>query len=459
MGQGRPAAAKPLRPLPVSGSKMSLTASQPPQVAVTLDRKRLADATRLRIAGLRVSSDCGRIQGAVVAAEAGGLESSVDLLVSGSAELTDDVPALFRRLRSSGAVRAAEHATLAKHVANAAAELINAMLAEANLPADGILAIGVVDPGLWFFEPGAAAGYECICDAAWLAERTGLNCIDAFAKRDLAGGGQGGPLLALPYWMLFRSPQKTRLLLDLGRTTRLTYLPPAALPRAAGSILSFDVGPGTVLTDRLARQLTNGQYPYDPGGSLAVQGRKIPDLIDHWLSAPYFQEPPPRWYPLGVKPEAELNESIRMAVASGWSVRDLLCTATHFIAESVALAIERHVPRDPPIDEVLLSGGGQANGMLLREIASRVADKGGYQPIYTRCAGMGYSDDVLEGVCAALLALLHLEQVPANHPGTTGAQTPRVLGRLTPGSPQSWRRLVQHLATSLPQTMSLRNAI
>lgn len=441
MGQGSPAAGQPLR------------------VAISPHLQKVSGAGELRLVGLRVNAAARRIRGVVVSCRAEGLDARPELLVSGSAELTDDVPAMYKRLHGATSP-VAESATLARYVADAAGDLVQAMLAEAGIAAESVLAIGAVEPGLWHFEPGAPNSYASICDAARLAERTGINCIDAFPMRDLACGGLGGPLMALPYWMLFRDAAQTRVALDLGRTTRVTYLPATSVRGAQGRILSFDVGAGTILTDRLVKQLTHGQLTHDPGGSLAVQGRRIPDLIDHWLSDPYFQSSPPRWYPLGVKPEKELSETVRMAVEAGWSVRDLLCTATHFIAETVAQAMNDRLPRLPHIEQVILTGGGQANGMLLREIAARVpGDSGAPEPEWRRGSQFGWSDEVLEPVGAALLALLHLEQIPANHPAITGTSTPRVLGRLTPGSPQNWRRLVQHLAGSLPQTMSLRAAV
>jgi len=58
-----------------------------------------------------------------------------------------------------------------------------------------------------------------------LAERSGLNVIDAFPARDLAQEGHGRPLLPIPHWILLHDSQKTRVLVTLGRTTRLTYLP------------------------------------------------------------------------------------------------------------------------------------------------------------------------------------------------------------------------------------------
>ena len=50
---------------------------------------------------------------------------------------------------------------------------------------------------------------------------TGLNVIDAFPARDLAQGGLGGPLIALPEWLLLRHRDRSRVLLDLGRTVRV----------------------------------------------------------------------------------------------------------------------------------------------------------------------------------------------------------------------------------------------
>ena len=50
---------------------------------------------------------------------------------------------------------------------------------------------------------------------------------------------------------------------------------------------------------------------------------------------------------------------------------------------------------------------------------------------------LGLSDDSLPPACTALLALFHLDQVPGNVRSVTGAEVPRVLGRLTPGSPRT----------------------
>ena len=60
---------------------------------------------------------------------------------------------------------------------------------------------------------------------------------------------------------------------------------------------------------------------------------------------------------------------------------------------------------------------------------------------------------------AAILAILHQDQTPACPTAISGARVPRVLGRLTPGSPQRWHRLLREMAAETPAVVSLRSAI
>jgi anhydro-N-acetylmuramic acid kinase len=281
-----------------------------------------------------------------------------------------------------------------------------------------------------------------------------MNVIDAFPARDLAAGGQGGPLTVLAEHALLGDPRLSRLLVDLGRTTRLSYLGAGTARRGPPRLFSFDVGPGMLLIDLLTERLTNGEQLFDPGGRLAVQGQRLVPLLEHWLADPYFRRSIPRWHPRGVRPERFLFDALQKAVEGGWSVRDLLCTATHFVAESVAQAAARDLPDDVPIEQMVVTGGGQQNGMLLRELGILFPGV----PI-VRTADLGIEGDVLAPACTAVLALFHVDQVPGSLPEVTGAEVARVLGRLTPGSPQSWQRLLSTMHGSRPVVRPLRSAI
>ena len=344
--------------------------------------------------------------------------------------------------------------TAGARLAEAQAVAVQETLRSASLAEFNVWAIGVGSPGLWSPAPHEPGGYLPLGDAARLAEQTGLNVISGFPARDMALGGLGGPIDPLAHWLLLRSDEEDRVLLDLGRTFRMTYLPADHGPSTVADVRSFDVGPGMSLLDLLTQRLTNGERAFDAGGRLAVQGRRIPELVDHWLADDYFQSPPPRWNPHGVSPDPFLDDSLRMALERGWSVRDVLCSATHFVADAVALAFGQMPPDDVRIDRILLTGGGQSNGMLLREIGSRLP-----QTNVTHIGRRGINTDTLDAASAAVLAVLHLDQVPANLPAVTGAEVGRVLGQLTPGSPQTWQRLIEQLGGRRPAVRPLRSAL
>jgi len=409
-------------------------------------------AQRRLLLGLQVSSDGRTVAGAMARATGRGLDARVELLASGTRDVASHISARFQNMLAGHMERPGDAGLVAAGLADVQAQLVQQLLVQSESAADEVTALGVHDCGLWHITPGGHSGYVGLCDAARLAETTGLCVIDAFPARDLACGGQGGPVTALALWMILRDRRRTRVLLDLGRTTRLTYL-----PRADGDsarVLSFDVGPGTLLLDELAGRLSKGKYTHDPGGRLAVQGRRIPDLIDHWLEDAYFRRPPPRWHPLGVRPNDELDQTVEMAVKSGWSIRDLLCTATHFIADAIKQAFDDPLPDQPAVEEVLIVGGGQQNGLLLREVAARLSGR-----VLTRSSELGMTDMVLEALAVAVLALLYTDQVPANHPTITGTDAPRVLGRLTPGSTAAWQRLLQEMERQAQREVAMRDAV
>ncbi len=407
-----------------------------------------------RLLGLQVSSDCRCVAGALVQARGRGLDAGLELLGDGRKKVPPEVTARFDDLLAGRVERPGDAGLIAAGLAEIQADLVRQLLAGRGCTAEEVSAVGVHDCGLWHLAPPGQGGYVGLCDAAGLAERTGLCVIDAFPAGDLAAGGQGGPVTALALWMILREPRRARVLLDLGRTTRLTYLPARRNAGSPPSVLSFDVGPGTLLLDQLASRLSEGKFTHDPGGRLAVQGRRIPDLIDHWLEDPYFRRPPPRWHPLGVRPHHELDQTVEMAVKAGWSIRDLLCTATHLIADAIRLAFDDRLAGEPRADEVWIVGGGQQNGLLLREVGARLADY-----TLTRCSAHGPADSVLEATAVAALALLCIDQVPANQPAITGTGTPRVLGRLTPGAPPAWRRLLQEMAHQAARQTAIRDAV
>ena len=98
---------------------------------------------------------------------------------------------------------------LLRDLADAQTLVVEQLKQEAGKYVDHVLAISVSDPGLWFSDFDGKQQYMPMCDPTTIAETTGITVIDALPKRDLAVGGSGRPLAALPLWVILadRNPK------------------------------------------------------------------------------------------------------------------------------------------------------------------------------------------------------------------------------------------------------------
>ena len=403
--------------------------------------------------GLLLASSGTEITACLASSVGHGAGLRINVAQTQAVEIPQETATPLRRVLHDPACPAGLLADLAADLADLGADVVLRLLGNSAIRATEILAVGVDDPGVWAYDSETPIARLPILDPARLAERTGLNVIDAFADRDLATGGQGGPLTALALWMLLRHPIRDRVLLDLGRTVHVTYLPADRGDWAATKVLAFNAGPGTNLLDLLTERLTAGQHAFDPGGHLAAQGRRLAPLIDHWLGNACFDASRPRWHPRGVSAEPFVADALQLAVEQQWSVRDLLCTATHFVAEITTAAIRSRLPETAAIDDIIVMGGGRGNGMLLGKIAEQLG-----LPLL-QPGDIGLPESAIESAAIAVLAMLFVNHMPANATAVTGAQTPRILGRITPGSPQNWQRLLQGEMGHPPVVRPLRTSV
>jgi anhydro-N-acetylmuramic acid kinase len=298
---------------------------------------------------------------------------------------------------------------------------------------------------------GHAAGHEpegrfpatlSLGMAAVISERLGLTTVSDFRERDLAAGGLGAPLSALPDLILFGDASEARLVLHLGAMARVTYLPAGARLQ---DVVAFEAAPCNVLLDALVRELTGGREGYDSGGKHAVQGKCVEPLLASWLGHPALQRRPPRSLPRDAFAEEFAQQAAAEARESGAGLRDLLCTATHFVARGIAAALWQFLPAEARIDRALLAGGGVRNGLLWHLLQQQLDGIG-----LARTDEVGIPAELLDAVSSAVLAALTLDGVPGNAPAVTGAAGPRLLGSLTPGSSASWAKCVHWMARQLP---------
>jgi anhydro-N-acetylmuramic acid kinase len=276
---------------------------------------------------------------------------------------------------------------------------------------------------------------------AVVAERCGVTVVSDYRARDVAAGGQGVPLSALPDYLLFRHPQEGRVLVHLGGVARVVYLPAGGRP---AGVCGFEAGPCNGLLDGLMRHLTGGRESFDTGGRHAVQGRCLEPLVESWLAHPCLQRRPPGALPAHAFGEEFVARAAEQAREQGASPLDLLCTATHFVARAIARALARHLPAGRRVDRVLLSGGGVRNGLLWRLLEQGL---GGVAVVRTDEEGVPSA--ARKAVASGILATLTLDGVPGNLPSATGAAGSRLLGSLTPGSSANWARCLTWMASQL----------
>jgi anhydro-N-acetylmuramic acid kinase len=327
------------------------------------------------------------------------------------------------------------HVELGEWLAAAALQLC----AEAGVPPESVDLIGSHGQTVWHEPPavgsgvagrGALAGsrgstLQLGCPAT-IAERTGIPVVSDFRARDMAAGGEGAPLVPWVDRELFSVPGRRRILLNIGGMANLTWLPARG---DSAPLLAFDTGPGNALIDAAVALATGGAESYDRGGGWASSGQVDEGLLTELLAHPFFARTPPKstGRELFGRPFVEdLAARIGTVGERGWA--DIVATLTALTARSISGAIERWILPWHGVDEVVVTGGGLHNPVLLSLLTEQLAPI----PLF-RGEVLGVDPDAKEAVAFAVLARAHLLRVPANVPEVTGAAGPRVLGSYTPG--------------------------
>jgi anhydro-N-acetylmuramic acid kinase len=278
--------------------------------------------------------------------------------------------------------------------------------------------------------PAAYLGRKFACtwqagEAAVLAQELQIPVVSNFRPADMAGGGQGAPLVPLLDYVLFADAKRGRVLQNIGGIANLTAIPAGAGPER---VIAFDTGPGNMVMDALAAELLGKKF--DRNGAYAARGAVLEAVLRAALRHPYFAMKPPRTAgreEFGREYAARFLADCR---AQSAKPEDALATATAFTAETIARSYKRFVApamAGRPVDYVV-SGGGARNATLMAMLAQRLEPLG--------CA-LASSDDfglpveAKEAAAFALLAWYTWHSMPGNVPAATGAKRAVILGQVT----------------------------
>lgn len=244
-----------------------------------------------------------------------------------------------------------------------------------------------------------------IGDAQILANQFGCNVVADFRSADVKAGGEGAPLLPLYHHARIKmAAMKGGVgIVNIGGVSNITYI-------NGDEILAFDCGPGNALIDDVI--LKRRGIDFDKDGALASTGNVQEDIVQQWLSHPYFSRPAPKSLDRNAW-DIEAIEDL--------SDEDALASLTHFTARAIAKSCTI-CPQKP--EKLYITGGGRHNRYLMELIAA-------YTNIPTvTVETLGWNGDALEAEGFAYLAVRSLKNLPLSLPTTTGVKAPQTGGVL-----------------------------
>ena len=270
-------------------------------------------------------------------------------------------------------------------------------------------------------------------DGSVIANLTGITTVSDFRPADIALGGQGAPLVPFADYALFRHAKLGRVALNIGGIANITVIPANAKP---SDVFAFDTGPGNMLIDALAQHFTHGRQRYDKNAAIAQTGRVIPALLEQLMRDPYFRLAPPKSTGREYFGAAYVKKLLVLGRRHKAKPADLIRTATIFTALSIVDALNRFVLPENEIDQLIVSGGGAHNPLLLAQLTALLSSAGPHakqSPAITifPTTHFGISANAKEALAFAILAYETFHQRPSNLASATGASQPAILGKIS----------------------------
>lgn len=297
------------------------------------------------------------------------------------------------------------------------AEAVLALMAQEQLSAKDIVAIGCHGQTIWHEPTGDAPHTLQIGDNNQIAALTGVTVVGDFRRRDIALGGQGAPLVPAFHHALLAHPIERRIVLNIGGIANISLLFPDKPVRG------YDTGPGNMLMDAwIWRQLGK---PYDKDAQWASGGKVVLPLLQNMLSDPYFAAPAPKSTGREYFNYGWLER--QLAIFPALDPRDVETT----LVELTAVTISEQVLLCGGCERLLVCGGGSRNPLLMARLSALLP---GTEVTTTDEAGI--SGDDMEALAFAWLAWRTLAGLPGNLPSVTGASQASVLGAIYPANPR-----------------------
>jgi anhydro-N-acetylmuramic acid kinase len=308
-------------------------------------------------------------------------------------------------------------------VGQAFAKAARAVIQEAGFSTCDIDLIGSHGQTIYHNPPSSKKGVPStiqIGELDVIAEGTGITTVGDFRTRDMAAGGEGAPLVPYVDYLLFYNSAKVSIAQNIGGIANATVV-----TENIEDVIAFDTGPGNMLMDKVVSLATDGKDKYDKDGKLASQGLVNKGLLQKLLSLPFFAQLPPKSTGAELFGNEKAQELYSLVKNKTISLNDLMATLLELTTESIALSYERFILPKWKISQVILSGGGARNPVLVERLKKRLSSV-----TFSTSDDYGIPLDAKEAVAFAILANELISGNFTNLPSVTGAKRRVPLGKI-----------------------------
>lgn len=285
----------------------------------------------------------------------------------------------------------------------------NKLLQQANLTPKHIKALGFHGQSI-FHKPDSGLTWQ-IGNPHLLAQKTNIDVVHDFRRRDLALGGQGAPLVPIFHKLLMQKQEKPAVVVNIGGVANLTYI-------SEEDLIAFDTGPGNALIDDAMVEYFG--YTYDNSGKVASQGIVDDAVVNKVLAGEYFSLK----YPKSL--DRNTFKFLEDFLADH-TPADIVATLTYISSAAIAHAIVM-LPDIP--EKIFICGGGVKNTQMLLWIKKILTSKGILCSVESISNVDGFDPDYIESQAFAYFSARFFKELPSAFPSTTGATKQNICGCL-----------------------------
>ncbi len=327
-------------------------------------------------------------------------DNNQNILTQSYLPYSDQLKQDLRQLTQTGQATLENLAKLDIQVATVFSDVVLLLLANANIAANDVIAIG--SHGQTIYHQGGQYSMQ-IAHGALIAEQTGITTVADFRMQDVAAGGQGAPLTPLYHQYLLNG--KSGVVINLGGIANLTQINNTA-------VSGFDTGPANTLLDNWIKQQKS--LNYDRDGLWSRSGFIDQALLSKMLADAYFQAQAPK----STGPEYFNLEWLSTFLTGD----ELSADVQRTLVELTVISISDNIPQE---SDVYLCGGGVHNAFLVERLTALNP-----QSNIMNTNDLGVHVDYVEAAAFAYFAKRTLAGQTSNLTAVTGAKQTRILGAI-----------------------------